>query len=302
MKKFENTIFFKKLLDNPFVYHYTSIDALFSILEEYRENGGNTLPFRAGCVYKTNDSREMALGYDTLKSILPQFEKSNANSIGLSGVYGSEDYEKQCKEQLFQKPIDGAVEMSTIPYTISFSCKRDFLPMWAMYGDGKKGVCLKFSLNKLISCLPGIPSICFVHYDGDEPNIINDYLLPSVYDIGPKRISREISIEEKISELSILCDCISPFVKTKDWAYEEEFRIAYFERYGLYFDDGFHFALKKKIIEDHITLPIDAKSLEEIIIGPLSNYKVVEHVLRNELNECLLSNVDITRSSIMIAK
>lgn len=299
-------IFYKKLIDNPYVYHYTSIEALFSILEGYRQNGCHALPFWAGFIFKTNDQREMELGYDTLKCILPKYEKEHNKSIYLSEVYNEVEYEKLCKDKLLKRPIDGFVEMSSIPYTISFSCKRDFLPMWSMYGDGKKGVCLKFRLSKLINCLKGNLQLCFVHYEGEEDNIIDKYLLPSLYDFDANRVSKELSIEDKVNELNSLCDCISPFVKTKDWSYEAEFRIVYHKHYGPELDDNFfkclQLSLNKIKINDHITIPIDAKSLEEIIIGPLVKYDVVEHVLRNELNECQLYNVEITSSSIQINK
>ena len=139
----EDNIFFKRLLSTEFVYHYTSIEALMSILEGYRGNRQVALPFRAGCVYNSNDPREMELGYKTVKEILPEYEKNSAKNIDLSEVFEDEQYENQCKECFFEKPKDGLVEVSSVPYAISFSSKRDFLPMWSMYGDNKKGVCLK---------------------------------------------------------------------------------------------------------------------------------------------------------------
>ncbi len=296
--------FFEKLNANPFVYHYTSIDAIFSILEESRKGRCGTLPFWAGSVYQANDLRELTLGYDTVKSILPQFEKNKTNSVRLSDVYGNYGYEMKCKEQTFKRPIDKTTGMARIPYIISFSCKRDFLPMWSMYGNGKRGVCLKFRLSKLIESLDDI-QLCFVHYEGEDTNVINDYLLPILYDCGTKGII-DLSVEEKIRELSLLCDCISPFVKTKEWAYESEFRIVRYKHNGGESSDSFikclQLSFKEHNIEDHIPLPINANAMEEIIIGPLANYDVVEHILRNELKECLLNDVLITPSSIEIIK
>ena len=56
---------------------------------------------------------------------------------------------------------------------------------------------------------------------------------------------------------------------------------------------------KTKVL-DYISLPIPSSSLEEIIIGPLTDYNVVEHILRNELKECILNNVETTPSSVQI--
>ena len=299
-------IFYKRKIENPFVYHYTSIDALFSILEGCRIKGKNYLPFKAGCVYNSNDSREMELGYEAVKEILPQYEKSCAKSLNLSEVYSKPEYEDQCKKRFFQRPKDGMVEMSTIPYTISFSCKRDFLPMWSMYGNDKRGVCLKFNLGSLIDSLN--TEACFVYYEGDKENNISDYLFPQLYKtsfiLNDKIV---LSINDKIQILSLICDCISPFVKCDDWAYESEFRIVSNVHYRQEFNgklgiNRIQLALPKIKIDDYEIIQIEPGSLEEIIIGPLANYNVLEHVLRNELKECLLNHVEITPSSIQITK
>lgn len=307
MKEYENALY-KKITDNPFVYHYTSIEALFSILEGYRRNGLYALPFRAYSVYNTNDPREMKLGYDTVKNILPAFEKTHNDNMNLSEVYENPEYETECKNQCFQKPKDGLIEVGSVPYTISFACKRDFLPMWSMYGDNKKGVCIKFDISKLINKLIGNIQLCFVHYEDIKDNIIDNYLLPSLYDIDAKRSKVGLSIKDKIGELSLLCDCIAPFVKCKDWSYETEFRLVYHEHYGPNYADDFFKGLKiqlylKRIkVKEYVYLPIFADSMEEIIIGPLANFPVVEHILDNELKECNLNRVAITRSCIQITK
>lgn len=306
MKEYENALY-KKITDNPFVYHYTSIEALFSILEGYRRNGLYALPFRAYSVYNTNDPREMKLGYDTVKNILPAFEKTHNDNMNLSEVYENPEYETECKNQCFQKPKDGLIEVGSVPYTISFSCKRDFLPMWSMYGANKRGACLKFNTSRLVGGLRekgGQP--CFVYYDGEKENIIKDYLLPILYDLDAEKINRELTIEEKIEILSCLCDCISPFVKCCDWSYEKEFRLSYYEHYEAEYDliiGGLPVSLIKHKVKEYIeSIPICAEALEEIIIGSLADFPVVRHILFNELKECKMSNIEISPSLIQITK
>lgn len=306
MKQYEK-ILYQKFEGTPFVYHYTSIEALFSILERYRRNNLNTLPFRAYSVYNTNDPREMKHGFDTVKNVLPEFEKSYKKSMNLSEVYGNPEYETKCKNRCFQKPEDGLIEMGIVPYTISFSCKRDFLPMWSMYGANKRGVCLKFNTDRLISSLRekgGQP--CFVYYAGEKDNIIKDYLLPILYDFDAEKSNRELTIEEKMEILSCLCDCISPFVKCCDWSYEKEFRLSYYEHYEAEYDliiRGLPVSLIKHKVKEYIeNIPICAEALEEIIIGPLADFPVVRHIVFNELKECKMSNIEISPSLIQITK
>lgn len=110
-------------------------------------------------------------------------------------------------------------------------------------------------------------------------------------------------MEDKICELSVLCKCISPFVKSKDWEYEKEFRFVYTHDYSSdinNFLNGLQFCLKKKEYEPFYFIPIEASSLNSIIIGPKSNYDSLEHVIRNELKECHLNRVKVMPSSICI--
>lgn len=306
MKEYEKALY-QKFEDNPFVYHYTSIEALLSILEGYRRSDFNALPFRAHSVYNTNDPREMKLGFDTVKNLLPEFEKSYNKSMNLSEVYENLEYENKCKSQCFKKPEDGLIDVGSVPYAISFACKRDFLPMWSMYGANKRGVCLKFNLGRLVGSLiekGGQP--CFVYYAGEKDNIIRDYLLPILYDFDAEKNKRKLTIEEKIEILSCLCDCISPFVKCCDWSYENEFRLVYHEHYGPKLNDDFlkgnQLILNKKKVKDYIISPISANALDEITIGPIVDYEVFEHVICNELKDCFLNNVKIRPSSIQITK
>lgn len=284
------------------------MEALFSILEGYRQNNSHALPFWASCIYSSNDSREMELGYDTIKKILPKYENNCPKSMNISEVYNNKEYEKQCKDKFFEKPIEGLEEVTNVPYMISFSCKEDFLPMWSMYGDDKQGVCMKFNLSSLITHLKGNLQMCFVHYEGDEDNIIRDYLFPILYEFDAERNkgTQKMTVDDKIEELSLICYCISPFVKSNDWSYESEFRLVFHEHYGPQYTDDFFNGLQvapnKIKVKNHVTLPIFADSLEEIILGPLANYNVWAHVLHNELIECGLSNVEISQSSIRITK
>lgn len=301
--------FAKKIEENPFVYHYTSIEALFAILEGYRQKKCFGLPFRAHCIYNVNDKREMELGYETVKKILPQYEAGQPNSKHLSDVYQKGEYEKKCIEQFSEKPSDGQINMGNVPYTISFSCKRDFLPMWSMYGNDKKGACLKFDLCRLIEA--NHSQKCFVYYDGDEDNLIETYFLPLLYEFFISSRSNPMSIEDKIEELSMLCESVSPFIKSGDWAYEQEFRFVYNKHYSpipLDLDEIHEDIIREFLIHgyektrviDYVTLPIPASALEEIIIGPSADYHVVEHILKNELKECMINNVEITPSSVQI--
>lgn len=296
---------FKILEDLPFVYHYTSMEALFSILEGYRPIVyTGIIPFRASCIYNANDPREMELGFDVVKRNLPQFEKKNQYNMNLSEVYQDSSYKQYYLDNYYRKPINGMIQYSLVPYTISFSHKRDFLPMWSMYGNNCKGVCLKFNINRIMERPIEKSHFDFVSYDGDKEYDIMDDHFALLYDLEAKKSNKPKRIEEKKEILSTCCLCVSPFIKCSDWSYENEFRIVYNHNYEPEVDNNYRlgvpFGIKMKKVQRYVDYPINSIALEEIIIGPLANYQVVEHIIRNELKECLLNSVTITPSLIEI--
>lgn len=300
-----NVRLFKLLEDSPFVYHYTSLEALFSILEGYRSIVyTGIIPFRASCIYNANDPKEMELGFDVVKRNLPQFEKNNPNNMNLSEVYKDCSYKQYYLDNYYRKPINGMIQYSLVPYIISFSLKRDFLPMWSMYGNNHKGVCLKFNIKKIVNIPFERSHFDFVSYDGDkEYNIMEDHF-KLLYEMQAKKPNKPKTIEEKKEVLSTCCLCVSPFIKSSDWSYEKEFRIVYNHNYEPELDNDFRYGvsygIKMKRIQRYVEYPINSNALEEIIIGPLANYQVMEHIIRGELKECLLNSVTITPSSIAI--
>lgn len=301
----------EKLEQAPFVYQYTSIEALFAILEGYRKKREQgCLPIKASCIYNVNDPREMKHGYDAVKMFLPQYEAKLQNSMNLSEVFEDKKYEEQCIECLDKKPKDDMIQYGIVPYTISFSGNRDFLPMWSMYARNCKGVCMKFESSELINSIGDSTQVDFVSYAGDNVDYIMEEHFSMLYEWDASNCTNPMTIDEKINELSILCNCISPFIKSQEWSYENEFRIVCYHHFGpnlfeLDHNSIRHFlihGIEKTKIAKFVYYPIKVNALKEIIVGTLANYDVVEHILRKELEECLLNDVEITPSSIAISK
>ena len=208
----------KKLETTPFVYQYTSMEALFAILEDYRKANeaktSNLIPFRASCIYNVNDPREMKLGFDAIKKYLPNFEKRQLNNINLSEVYEDLDAENRCRERCNDRIENGMIESGIVPYTSSFSRKRDFLPMWSLYGGNFKGACLVFDLMKIIESLNENENMQFgfVSYEDDESDADNlESFFPQIYGFIQDSCKTNMTIEDKILELSSICSVFSPF-------------------------------------------------------------------------------------------
>ena len=116
------------------LYHYTSIDALCSILNEYRKQRttGN-LVFWASSIFTMNDPHEMTYGAEVLEILLPVIEKlfglPSENSLNINTL----DKEKVLRDT------------TNTPFILSFTANEDELGMWNLYGDNGCGVSLIMS-------------------------------------------------------------------------------------------------------------------------------------------------------------
>lgn len=289
-----------KLIRTKFVYHYTSLEAIFALLHGYHRNG-NYLSFRASNIYKVNDPNEMVSGFNVIKDIILKYELQNQvpEEKRLSEIYNTLIYEDECKRDYLYGKGKEEVNHGIIPYVISFSKHRDYLPMWSLYGKKGKGVCLKFDLscltNNMENCLDG-----FVYYDKRNNSVINEYDINFLYDLYLRQYSNvdKVPIDRRIFELGTICFALSPFFKHKDYMYEGEFRIVYNRSYTKQLSSRSSFLDAKSRIEPFVPINIPIDSLKEIIIGPNADYDVMSHILSIELKECGISSKIITQSKI----
>lgn len=290
-----------ELIQNRYVYHYTSLETLFAILGNYRKKEDKeSLVFRASNIFRVNDPSEMKPGYGIVKKFLCHYEEEMKipQELRLSEVYKNKIYEDKCIDDYYSTIRRNTIEVGSVPYVISFSCKRDYLPMWSMYANQGKGICLKFDVYEIINNWIEDPlEIGFVSYDGKSGfKSLND-IIPFYYDVCLKswiRNEEKPTIEDKISELSTLCFSVSPFIKYKDYKYEKEFRMVYSKHYGI---DIETFLDKKQLllslpvheIAPYVEVPIYVHSLKEVMLGPCTDGPILKDVVKRELDSCGLS-------------
>lgn len=289
-----------KPIRQKFVYHYTSIETLFAILEGYRKSKeSNVLTLRASNIYRVNDPKEMVMGYDVLKKWIRRYEDSQCIpvSIRLSEVYQNEEYEAKCKSDYLQTRNADFIEVGEVPYVISFSFRHDYLPMWGLYGDKGKGVCLKFALSELQSLTSSLPGL--VNYCGRTNLEGFKNTMEFMYGCYMRELKdMEVPVETKIRELATICLTTAPFVKHKDYQYEKEYRFVFYNWYNQRkISMPSHKTSIYKILP-YIEVAIPVKALQGIIIGPDVNFDVMKHVVRKELEECRLNAGMVTKSRI----
>lgn len=291
----------KQLEKTKYVYHYTSFDTLFALLNSIHENNGNKcFTFWASNIYTQNDPCEMQKGYTIIKRILPQFEEEQGIAIErrLSEVYTDKKHEEDCKKYLIDKDRK-VISLGIVPYTISFSKCQDFLPMWSMYGDKGNGVCLKIKTDLLLEHISSSNVFGPVTYNGKTNMWAVQQAMELMYILYLTRVSKRPTIEEKIHELGTICLAASPFVKNKDYRYEKEFRIVFFHPYA-----DFSLQIKRPYeeprfdVKPHVDVKISIECLMEIIIGPNANYKVMSDVMGKLLKDYGLAPKIIRQSSI----
>lgn len=133
----DKIVSFDKSEDEQIVYHYTSQDVLCKLFNSIKEQGINKdsrLDFWATGIMYLNDDTEYIFFENKLRHDLERYIKEyHPDEIGL----------------LEQFPHIFLKEFFIPPSIISLSEIGDSLPMWKMYGNNAKGVCIGFSLNKL---------------------------------------------------------------------------------------------------------------------------------------------------------
>lgn len=258
-------------------YHYTSLGTFLAILHGIDYNSGESvlkeigpiLHLHASRIDTVNDPTEMTIDKSTFLSIVRHYEENKNPKFRISNRIESMDDEK------FLELIKNE-RSDYLPYIVCFSQNEDFLPMWSLYGDKGRGVCLGFfaldiltksvPFQELINpCTPVI--IGDVCYHTDE---ISDAILRAIELNYPKT---EGNIEDSIANMYLAA---SPFIKDSSYEYENEFRICVFnfvkKEIGIMYDS------EKTYIDYYIpvsflkTVTLGAKLCSSIASELLSDY------------------------------
>lgn len=258
-----------------YIYHYTAINTLPNLLHTPTEQERNImvdnddnpdygyyLDFHATDLHLMNDRQENRLITDVLNQVPGELALANGVADWVQGK----------------------------PYIVSFCKQRDYIPMWQMYANQKKGICLKFRRDGLVEDIQKINASQFADIKMEECT----YLTENKF----RQRGREVKkVLKQFSEALVPGQPIFPeqrnipdfkkesvFLKLDSFEYEQEVRLAVFTsdvclvkdgRYGI----GLYYPVK-----------IPLRHLEEIIVGP-STY---QDILRYSVAE-LLKNKNIYR-------
>lgn len=282
------------------VYHYTSIDALHSILERYRDNNCNDfIELWASNIWFLNDPQEMLKAPDIVLNILHRLEKSLniIDSLRITKTYNDIDSIINSRYKRLLKRDDNL-------FIFSLSNNVDTLPMWSMYAKNGKGVCLCFDKNELTDYFKQDQEqqveLVPVSYDFD--NLENSTMgkLEAIYQQYIEEITDDC-IQDKDSVIDnflySFIRILAPLYKDPAYRYEGEERLICTQQ-GYRFNNTIKFRVSSNgyIIPFRI-IKIPVGALKKIIIGPSYDYELLSLGLRHEM---IISGyvVDLEKSEI----
>lgn len=244
-----------------YLYHYTTIEALMSMLHlptdaekdaiiANNESGeGYYLTFHATDARMMNDKMEHQMVLEIIDKMIPLSlrNKYNAETIAVGN-----------------------------PYVVSFCSERDYLPMWEIYAQNKHGVCLKFdlseenintlnSLNRTNVLSGGDIEFCPCEYKTrrELKKYVQEYLsnVEEEYkSLPPNKISKDYPLKA-LYQYGVRC-------KNQEWEYEKEYRLILWHNFCETKAGRFGVCAYRPV-----NIPL--RFLKEIMIAPCNNQDLV---------------------------
>lgn len=281
------------------IYHYTSIDALHSILDKYRDSKcKGFIELWASSIWLLNDPLEMLKAPDIVLNVLQKLEDSlNINdSLKITKKHNDIDSINSRYKRLLKRDNN--------LFIISLSNNVDTLPMWSMYAKNGKGVCLCFDKNELTDYFKQDQEqqveLVPVSYDFDNLENSTTDKLEAIYQQYIEEITGD-SIQDKDSVINSFfysfIHILAPLYKDPAYRYEGEERLVCTHQ-GYRFNSNIKFRVSSNgyVIPFRI-IKIPVGALKKIIIGPSYDYEVLSLGLRQEM---IISGnvVDLEKSKI----
>ena len=305
------------------VYHYTSVDAFLSMLDQMdknnKESSKHMLTFWASNAFYMNDPSEMISIYDKYTKVLPKIEKKlkikdNPFSMIQFNTSNGVEMEKIIK----------SIFMSLYKYSfvVSFSKQRDTIPMWVQYGGMGDGLCLVFDSKKIRD---------FLYDEYMKSDMLNDVIYHldrgKVYEDLQKMYLKYYNEDgdnyqyKKLGFITEMLFSYSVRVKSEYYDYEKECRLMYhiikmcdlqevlknsLEKVSSKMDERLselHAKIKTKVkskngcLIPYVEISIPASCLLSVIVGPASNTEMQCQALKMKLQDTCLSKIEIIPSS-----
>jgi len=257
-------------LDSSLLYHYTNLDALLNGIIVNAPKKCDHICLWASHSDYLNDREEIKLGLSIRNEVM--------NGDKLLPLKDNVHY-----------------DLSKV-YILSFSKKRDSLPMWSMYGKSGNGISLCFNSN-IVCTRTYLVRDCIYKNDSKFKSILSNLNNPDLkYTMdGKSPFADEGSTSYFIKHM---CTHDWPFlVKDGCFDYEEEVRLII--KHSFYNEESnIKFRVSNGLLIPYFDVFFPKTTLSEIIIGPTNDYVRSEFSLRMFLNSKGFEHVIISKSNV----
>lgn len=307
------------------IYHYTSIEAFDKMLKEMKEAGTSNLKFWASNIHYMNDPHELRFIYDELIKVLPEIEREIGIKeypfsafLSINSNQGiTVDFIKDIRDNVFNRIFKSA-------FAISFSKKKDYLPMWSLYGSNGGGLCLEFDYEALHYYYIGSDAknlakrMFELSYDIKDNNIwskilnfykyYHDVLYEQGENVNPIKQCREFTARVLLE--------LAPYLKHPTYSYEKEVRLFYHliiegdaddiiakanvepvdEMFGKY--NSPEVRVRNGLLVPYVEIDIPLDCIRAVIVGPTLYPQLQSEALRVLFRKAGIKDIKIEESAI----
>ena len=256
-----------------YIYHYTSADSFLNMLH----------------IPNASELQAVSVNKDADYGYYLDFHASDIHVLNDRFENNMIAYISRKMPDKLKQHAAFCTDVTGRPFVISFCKKSDYLPMWNIYTDKRRGICLKFRTDALVEKVNKINDSNFVDIKAEDCA----YLSRRQFGSNVKKIVEKLgqtadsftSENDSMPVTKELCDIImqSAFYKSDYFEYEHEFRLAAFVSIESKTKAG------KYGILQYYPIKIPLTSLEEIIIGPSDNQDLLEYSVKQFLHN---KNID----------
>lgn len=258
------------------LYHYTSVEALFKMLEESIMDDGNTgikyLELWAFPASNMPDKNEYRLFTDKLKEKFNEYAQKENHTLSAKEL---DTLEKLCQCHL---------------YTISFTDKYESQYMWEHYGDNHAGVCIEFDLD-------AIPPF----YCSKDGRLILEYAYNSMLTrceyVQPEHLEIEEHLIDNIYQY-IVSDSDKDVVESAAMLARLENTAIAYKTMNFARESEFRFVLGSIKPEEYIKRPMPISAITSVILGSSIKEEKEIKIMTQKIFENLGSSVNVKTSNL----
>lgn len=269
-----------KPVEVPYVYHYTSLDALFNGMLLEQPVNGMQICLWASSVLCVNDTQEVRIAFDFVRDHIVKIEEANDD-------------------------VSMMTEMIADYYVTSFSLLRDSLPMWHRYAKNATGISICFDVNvlrqsakdSLMKCVYLTPEVLdkIRSYIKDSKPVSCTFgqfaLVCFVLLVG---LSKSKDRDKVVGRISAFLDFLMS-LKNKDYVDENEVRLFVVEQ---------NTNAKSRVREqkdnvEYVERFFPKEAIVEIMVGPNNvDKEKTAFLIKRYLDRIGMSHVKVTTSEV----